>query len=120
LKRREFIALHRCNGFAAANTRATDAGIDNPRGLSWRRGVIDEPALARRLPPGLEIGVDGRVALPKNIVFGESYRVGRVIGAGGFGIAYEAEDIHLRTFAHRNLQLYWQSLKHVPFYRAAR
>ena len=107
MKRREFIALHKCNGFAAANTRATDAGID-------------EPALARRLPPGLEIGVDGRVALPKNMVFGESYRVGRVIGAGGFGIAYEAEDIHLRTFAHCNLQLYWQSLKHVPFYRAAR
>jgi len=43
-----------------------------------------------------------------------------VIGAGGFGITYEAEDIHLRTFAHRNLQLYWQSVKHVPFYRAAR
>jgi hypothetical protein len=65
-------ASYRCNGFAAANTRAIDAGIDNPRGLSWRRGVVDEPALARRLPTGLEIGVDGRVALPKNMVFGES------------------------------------------------
>jgi serine/threonine protein kinase len=31
------------------------------------------------------------------MVLDESYRVERVIGAGGFGITYEAEDIHLRT-----------------------
>src|SRR5262249_25009984 len=44
-------------------------------------------------------GVDGRVALPKNTVLDESYRVERVIGAGGFGITYEAEDINLRMRA---------------------
>jgi hypothetical protein len=42
-------------------------------------------------------GVGGRVALPKNMVLDESYRVERVTGSGGFGITYEAEDINLRT-----------------------
>jgi serine/threonine protein kinase len=42
-------------------------------------------------------GVDGRVALPKDKLLDETYRVERVIGSGGFGITYEVEDIKLRT-----------------------
>jgi serine/threonine protein kinase len=41
--------------------------------------------------------VDGRLSLPRNTVLGESYRIERVIGSGGFGITYAAEDIHLGT-----------------------
>ena len=44
-----------------------------------------------------EAGVDGRVALPKNMVLDEAYRVERVIGTGGFGITYAAEDLKLGT-----------------------
>ena len=41
--------------------------------------------------------MDGRIPLPKNMVLDESYRVEHVVGAGGFGITYEAEDVKLRT-----------------------
>ena len=41
--------------------------------------------------------MDVRIPLSKNMVLDESYRVERVIGAGGFGITYEAEDVKLRT-----------------------
>jgi tRNA A-37 threonylcarbamoyl transferase component Bud32 len=41
--------------------------------------------------------LDSRLSLPKNTVLGESYRIERVIGSGGFGITYAAEDIHLGT-----------------------
>jgi len=41
--------------------------------------------------------MDGRIPLPKNMVLDESYRLERAIGAGGFGITYEAEDVKLRT-----------------------
>jgi Protein kinase domain/PDZ domain len=39
--------------------------------------------------------LDGRVGLPANTILGESYRIVRQIGAGGFGITYAAEDINL-------------------------
>jgi formylglycine-generating enzyme required for sulfatase activity len=35
------------------------------------------------------------LTLPKGTLLGDSYRVERVIGSGGFGITYEAEDINL-------------------------
>jgi len=41
--------------------------------------------------------LDGRLALPKNTLLDGSYRIERIIGSGGFGITYEAEDIHLET-----------------------
>jgi serine/threonine protein kinase len=41
--------------------------------------------------------MDGRVALPRNTLLDGTYRVEGVIGAGGFGITYEAEDVKLRT-----------------------
>jgi TPR repeat protein len=41
--------------------------------------------------------LDTRFALPANTVLDDSYRIERVVGAGGFGITYEAEDISLGT-----------------------
>jgi len=41
--------------------------------------------------------LDGRLALPANTVVDGSYRVLRVVGSGGFGITYEAEDTNLGT-----------------------
>ncbi len=41
--------------------------------------------------------MDDRVVLPVNTVLDDSYRIVRVVGSGGFGITYEAEDIRLRA-----------------------
>jgi serine/threonine protein kinase len=41
--------------------------------------------------------VDSRVGLPENTVLDGSYRILRIVGAGGFGITYEAKDINLNT-----------------------
>jgi len=44
--------------------------------------------------------LDSRLGLPADTVLGESYRILRRIGSGGFGITYAAGDIHLgRTVA---------------------
>jgi serine/threonine protein kinase len=45
----------------------------------------------------LEKVLDDRVVLPVNTVLDDSYRIVRVVGSGGFGITYEAEDIRLRA-----------------------
>jgi tRNA A-37 threonylcarbamoyl transferase component Bud32 len=41
--------------------------------------------------------LDSRVVLPVNTVLDDDYRILRVVGSGGFGITYEAEDINLGT-----------------------
>ena len=41
--------------------------------------------------------MDSRLALPVNTILDGSYRIERVVGSGGFGITYEAEDINLGT-----------------------
>jgi formylglycine-generating enzyme required for sulfatase activity len=41
--------------------------------------------------------VDTRAALPAGTILDGSYRIARVVGSGGFGITYEAEDINLGT-----------------------
>jgi serine/threonine protein kinase len=41
--------------------------------------------------------LDSRLGLPVNTTLDGSYRITRVVGSGGFGITYEAEDINLAT-----------------------
>jgi TPR repeat protein len=41
--------------------------------------------------------VDSRLVLPKGTLLDGTYRIARVLGTGGFGITYEAEDINLAT-----------------------
>jgi serine/threonine protein kinase len=40
---------------------------------------------------------EGRVGLPKGTLLDGSYCIERVIGSGGFGITYEADDVKLGT-----------------------
>jgi TPR repeat protein len=41
--------------------------------------------------------LDSRLHLPANTVLDRNYRIERVLGSGGFGITYEAEDINLNA-----------------------
>jgi serine/threonine protein kinase len=41
--------------------------------------------------------LDSRLVLPVNSILDGGYRIMRVVGSGGFGITYEAEDLNLGT-----------------------
>ena len=41
--------------------------------------------------------MDIRSSLPVGTLLDESYRIRRIVGSGGFGITYEAEDLRLNT-----------------------
>ena len=41
--------------------------------------------------------MDSRLVLPKDTLLDGAYRITRVLGTGGFGITYEAEDVNLGT-----------------------
>ena len=41
--------------------------------------------------------MDSRFVLPPNTLLDRGYRIVRVVGSGGFGITYEAEDLNLHT-----------------------
>jgi serine/threonine protein kinase len=41
--------------------------------------------------------LDSRLVIPVNTVLDGNYRIMRVVGSGGFGITYEAEDLNLGT-----------------------
>ena len=41
--------------------------------------------------------MDSRLVLPPGTLLDGSYRIARVVGSGGFGVTYEAEDINLGT-----------------------
>src|SRR5262245_64825502 len=41
--------------------------------------------------------LDTRFALPANTLLDGAYRIVRVVGTGGFGITYEAQDVNLCT-----------------------
>jgi TPR repeat protein len=41
--------------------------------------------------------LDSRLLLPKGTLLDGAYRITRVLGTGGFGITYEAEDVNLAT-----------------------
>jgi hypothetical protein len=40
---------------------------------------------------------DARSTLPPNTILVDGFRIERFIGAGGFGITYLGEDLHLGT-----------------------
>ena len=44
-----------------------------------------------------EVALDSRLSLPIDTVLDGGYRITRVVGSGGFGITYAAEDINLGT-----------------------
>lgn len=44
-----------------------------------------------------EVALDSRLSLPIDTVLDGGYRIIRVVGSGGFGITYAAEDINLGT-----------------------
>src|SRR5262249_37821823 len=69
------------------------SGCPSPAGIGDSTTLLRSAALHVER----ECVMDSRLTLPVNTVLDDSYRIVGVVGAGGFGITYEAEDTKLHT-----------------------
>lgn len=63
-------------------------------GTPWLQLVL--PAVRSYCPSPWRAALDPRSRLPAKMILDGSYQIESVIGAGGFGITYRAEDLNLK------------------------
>ena len=96
----------RCGEFPPTHTAATISMTTRVQSGAWIQPAKN-PAL--RLAPGLIV---------RNAISGREYRVGKLLGAGGFGAAYQAEQVGGRDHLTGSLALK-VSVEPRGFYREA-